>query len=172
MNIIIQEIQKSNKKPKQLINDLVKKVQKDEKLFKSVIDCLENGSDVEKGISGEVMKYITEENSKIVQPYIDTIIKYLNDDLPKVKWQTSRVIGNIAKDFPGKVDKAVPKLLLNTEDKGTVARWCAAYALSEIIKSSDSARKTYLAKIQEIVKKEKNNGVKNVYEKALKDINK
>jgi hypothetical protein len=49
---------------------------------------------------------------------------------------------------------------------------CAAYGLSEIAKHNTKAQKELILRIKEIVKKEKNNGVKNVYLKALKVIEK
>jgi hypothetical protein len=70
------------------------------------------------------------------------------------------------------VEKTVPKLLINTKDESTVVRWCAAYALSEIIKSNSNIRCTLVPQIEEIIKNENNNGVKNVYLKALKVIDK
>jgi hypothetical protein len=81
-------------------------------------------------------------------------------------------IGNLAQKFPKEVEKAVPKLLVNTKDESTVVRWCAAFALSEIIKNNPGVREELVPKIEGIIKNEKNNGVKNVYLKALKTINK
>ena len=81
-------------------------------------------------------------------------------------------IGNLAQKFPKEVEKAVPKLLVNTKDESTVVRWCAAFALSEIAKNSLRAREELVPKIEGIIKSEKNNGVKNVYLKALKTISK
>jgi len=62
--------------------------------------------------------------------------------------------------------------LKNSSDKGTVIRWSAAFALGEIAKSNSNAQKTLLPKMKELVMKETNNGVKNVYLKALKVIEK
>jgi hypothetical protein len=74
----------------------------------------------------------------------------------------------MAKKYPEKVEKAIPKLLLNTKDESTVVRWCAGYALSEIAKYNTKKQKELLSIFSEITKKEKNNGVKNVYIKTLK----
>ncbi len=48
----------------------------------------------------------------------------------------------------------------------------AAFALGEIAKNCPAARSSLLPKIDEILKTEENNGVKNVYAKALKAISK
>ena len=65
-------------------------------------------------------------------------------------------------------------ILITNENKinTTVIRWGAAYSLSEIAKHSIKAQKELVPRIKEIVRKEKNNGVKNVYLKALKIIEK
>jgi DUF1680 family protein len=78
-------------------------------------------------------------------------------------------IGNLAQKDPTEVEKAIPNLLVNTKDKSTVVRWCAAFALTEITKSNPAIRKELDQKIEEIVQNEKNNGVKNVYLTALKN---
>jgi len=80
----------------------------------------------------------------------------------------AKSIGNIARKLPQKVEKAIPKLLGNTKNESTVVRWCAAYALTEIAMNS-TTQKELLRRIDEIVKKEKNNSVR-VYLKALKAI--
>jgi hypothetical protein len=46
----------------------------------------------------------------------------------------------------------------------------AAYALSEIIKSNEKIRGKLVPDIEEIVKNKENNGVRNVYIKALRTI--
>ena len=78
-------------------------------------------------------------------------------------------IGNLAQEFPAEVEKSVPNLLVNTKDESTVVRWCAAFALTEITKSNPAVRKELVSRIKEIVKNEKNSGVKNVYLRALRN---
>jgi len=169
---IIEEIRNWKGKPKELVAFLAKSVKDDKKLFAQLIECLKTGSVVDKGICGEVMKYVTRDNPEFALPYINTIIEYINDEAPKVKWGTAEVMGNVAQRFPEKVSKAVPKLLINTKDSGTVTRWCAAYALTEIAKTNLKLQKELIPKFTEILKREKNNGVRNVYLKALKITNK
>ena len=141
-------------------------------LFAQLIDCLKSGSDVEKGTCADVMKNVTKDELAIAIPYVNEMIEYVNYKAPRVKWGIPESIGNIAQKFPDKVENAVPKLLINTKDESTVVRWCAAYALSEIVKSNSKIHGTLIPKIEEIAKNEKNNGVRNVYLKALKVIEK
>ncbi|PIR08168.1 hypothetical protein COV53_04350, partial [Candidatus Gottesmanbacteria bacterium CG11_big_fil_rev_8_21_14_0_20_37_11] len=84
----------------------------------------------------------------------------------------ARVIANVSQRYPERAAKAVDKLMLNTKDKGTVVRWSAALALGEIAKYNLNIRTKLIPKIEAILEKEQNNGVKNVYLKALKAINK
>jgi len=51
-----------------------------------------------------------------------------------------------------------------------VIKWCAAFALAEIAKHNAKTRKQLLPVFEKIIGNEKNNGVKNVYIKALKAI--
>ncbi|MFH1602260.1 MAG: hypothetical protein ABIB61_04890 [Candidatus Shapirobacteria bacterium] len=95
--------------------------------------------------------------------------------MPRVKWGAPEAIGNMAKDYPDKVAKAIPNLLKNTTDdktNTTVVKWCAAFALTEIAKHNPKTRKQLVPIFQKIINKEQNNGVKNVYVKALKAIEK
>jgi len=169
---IIEEIRSWNGKPKELIAFLTESIEKDGKLFSQLIEVLKSGSDVEKGTVADVMKHVSKDMPEIVAPYIGDMVGYINYKAPRVKWGVPESIGNVAQKFPTEVEKAIPNLLVNTKDVSTVVRWCAAFALSEIAKNNPRVRKELVPKIEGIVKNEKNNGVKNVYLKALKTINK
>ena len=60
--------------------------------------------------------------------------------------------------------------MINTKDKGTVVRWATAFALGEIVKYNKNLQDDFVEKIKDLVSKEQNSGVKNVYLKALKMI--
>jgi hypothetical protein len=169
---VIDEIRKWQGKPKELVEFLTENTEKDEELFSQLIEILKSSSDVEKGTIADVMKHVSEDKPEIVAPYVDEIVNYINYKAPRVKWGVPETIGNMAKKYPTEVEKAVPNLLANSKDESTVVRWCAAFALTEIIKSNPKVRKELGSRIEEIVKNEKNNGVKNVYLKALRIVNK
>jgi len=166
---VLDEIRTWRGKPKELVAFLVESIEKDEKLFSQLIEVLKSGSDVEKGTVADVMKHVSKDKPEIAAPYIDDMIEYVNYRAPRVKWGVPESIGNMAQKYPTEVEKAILNLLKNTKDESTVVRWCAAYALSEIAKSIPSD-KDMLLKIQELADNEQNNGVKNVYLKALKTI--
>lgn len=103
-------------------------------------------------------------NSKI----FDFATKSLSDDAPRVKWESAKVIGNIAHLFPARLSKAIAALLDNTEHEGTVVRWAAAFALGEILKLNTKHNKELLPAIEAICKTEENNGVRKKYLDAIK----
>jgi hypothetical protein len=142
---------------------------------KEFMNFFESAGDIDKGTCADTMKHISVQNPSLLAPYIDTLVKYINFESPRVKWGTQEAIGNLAKSYPGKTSKAIPNLLKNTSDdkfNTTVIRWCAAFALSEIAKYDPESRKQLLPVFDNIIKTEQNNGVKNVYVKALKVIEK
>jgi hypothetical protein len=167
------EILGSDRKPKEKVSVSSELILKNNSLFEELMEILETGTDVEKGFCADIMKHVTMEEPGIAVPYIDDILGYINYKAPRVKWGVPESIGNIAKSNPEKVEKAVPYLLKNTienKDNSTVIRWCSAYALSEIAKASKN--KELIKKIESIAKGETNNGVRNVYLKALKHLKK
>ena len=169
----IREILDSKKKPKEIVSISSERILKNPKLFDELMTIFKTGSDVEKGTCADIMKHVTAENPEIAEPFVEELIGYINYKAPRVKWGVPESIGIIAKKSPKKVEKAIPFLLKNTpenKDNSTVIRWCAAYALSEIAKASED--KNLITKIKDISEKETNNGVKNVYLKAIKQIEK
>lgn len=165
---IIQDILQSKRKHKEKVALLTKKVKKDKGFVAQLIKLLKIGSDVEKGTVAEVMKFVSKDNPELLMPYIDTLVEYINYKASRVKWGVPESIGNLARRYPEKVEKAIPNLLKNTKDKSTVVRWCAAFALTEIAKYNLKNQKGFVSKFNAIVKEEENNGVRNVYLKTLK----
>ena len=77
---------------------------------------------------------------------LDYVTKALKDEEPRVKWESAKVIGNVAKLFPTQLDKVIKNLLPNAEHTGTVVRWTTAYALAEILKLKSVNNKNLLPK--------------------------
>ena len=171
----IEVILQSNLKPKEKQAKLVEAICNGKIKDKEFIEFFKSAPDVDKGTCTDVMKHISGQKPEILAPYIDILVKYINYKAPRVKWGVPEAIGNLAKKYPDKVVKAIPCLLQNTVENKintTVIRWCAAYGLSEIAKYNTEAQKELIPRIKEIAKSEKNNGVKKVYLKALKYIEK
>jgi len=171
----IDEILQSKIKPKEKQTKLVEAVVSGKVSVKEFMAFFESAKDTDKGTCADVMKHVSAQKSALLSPYIDTLIEYVIFELPRVKWGVPEAIGNMAKDYPDKVAKAIPNLLKNTTDdkiNTTVIKWCAAFALAEIAKHNPKTRKQLVPIFEKIIKKEQNNGIKNVYVKALKVIEK
>ena len=169
----IREILNSILKPKEKVSRSAQLILQNPKLFEELMVILRTGSDVEKGTCAAIMKNVTSEKPDLAEPYSEEIISYINYKAPRVKWGIQESIGNIAKKSPVKFEKAIPLLYKNTvesKDNSTVIRWCAAYALSEI--AIGLKDQLLIQNIKDIAEKETNNGVRNVYLKAIKKIEK
>jgi len=172
--IKIEEILKSKIKPKEKQIKLVEAVVSGKISANEFISFFEITKGSDKGTCADVMKHISKEKPEILEPFIKILTNYINYELPRVKWGVSEAIGNLARKYPEKVSDAIPYLLKNTTDEKTnttVIKWCAAYGLTEIAKNHPKTREKLLPEFEKILKREKNNGVKNVYLKALKKIN-
>jgi HEAT repeat protein len=169
---LLQEIRKSDKKPKELLEYLSKLIIKDPSLINDYEVSLSTPSDSERGTCIESLEYVTQEKPEIALPHLISIISCLKDNAPRVKWEAARIIANISTKYPEKAAEAIDHLLINTKDNGTVVRWSTALALGEIMKSNKEVRVKLKDKIEKLVKEEENNGVKNVYIRALKIVNK
>jgi hypothetical protein len=171
----IEEILHSNIKPKEKQLKLTQAVISSEIPAEDFISFFETAKDVDKGSCADAMKHISAKRPELLAPYINTLIGYINHRLPRVKWGVPEAIGNMAKDYPQEAAKAIPNILKNTTDEKnntTVIKWCAAFALGEIAKYNPTSRAQLLPIFDDLIKSEKNTGVKNVYLKAIKSINK
>jgi hypothetical protein len=112
----------------------------------------------------EAIEYATKKVPAIADEYLLIYVtKALKDDEPRVKWESAKVIGNIAGLFTTQLDKPIKNLLLNAGHNGTVVRWATAYALAEILKLNTESNKKLLPKIESLSEKEEDNGVKKKY---------
>ena len=127
--------------------------------------------DKEKGTCIESLEFATRNKPEIASSAVlDFVTETLADKAPRVKWESAKVIGNIAHLFPAKLDNAINNLLTNTEYSGTVVRWSAAFALGEIIKLKTKRNKDLIPAIESIIKRDEDNAIKKIYEKALKKV--
>jgi HEAT repeat protein len=168
--IKIDEIMKLDIKSKDKIIKLANEIKNDKNNLSKVIEYFKNGSIAEKGNCIEAIEIVTKEKPEYILSNLDFVIDQLNFNAPRIKWESARVISNVAKIYSDKLNRAVPKLLLNTKDNGTVVRWSAAQALTEIAKYNLKIQQQLIPKLKEIFNKEDNNGVKKIYAKAFKSI--
>jgi HEAT repeat protein len=118
----------------------------------------------------EALEFATRQNPAVATlQCLEFVTQNLQSKAPRVKWESAKVIGNIAALYPGKLDKAIHGLMINTEDAGTVVRWSAAFALGEILKLNTKHQKNLLAAVEAICMREEKNSIKKMYIKAIKD---
>ncbi len=119
----------------------------------------------------ESLEFATQINPGLLT--IDTfhfVLNSLQDKSPRIKWESAKVIGNVIHLYPGEIENAVGKLLINTEDTGTVVRWSAAFALGQIIKLKTEINNHLVPAAEAIIAREEKNRIKKIYLDALKKI--
>lgn len=166
----------------ELLNDKTKKIKvKTETISKWLLDgsmpvdeliaFAEKAKDAEKATCIEALEYATKQNVQIADESVFAFVtKMLTDKAPRVKWESARVIGNIAPQFPTKLTKAIAHLLINAKDNGTVVRWSSSYALGEILKLKTKHNKTLLPTVEAIYEEEQDNAIKKKYLAAIKKV--
>ena len=127
--------------------------------------------DSEKGTCIEAIEFATKAKPALASlDCLKFATECLLDKAPRVKWESARIIGNIAPLYPGKLDRAVANLLSNTESPGTVVRWSAAFALGEIIKLRTKHNRDLVPAVETIIRREEDNAIKKIYQAALKTV--
>jgi HEAT repeat protein len=135
----------------------------------TLIAFAEKSKDAEKATCIEAIEYATKQQPEIADEKCwKYVVQKLTEDAPRVKWESAKVIGNIAHLYPTKLNGAISNLLTNSEYDGTVVRWAAAFALGEILKLKTKHNKHLLPAIEAISDREEDNGVKKKYHDALK----
>lgn len=121
----------------------------------------------------EALEYATKKEAALAdESLLLFVTKALKEEEPRIKWESAKVIGNIARLFPAQLDKAIQNLLANADNTGTVVRWATAYALAEIVKLKTDHNKKLIPGIETLCEKETDNGVKKKYLDALKKVKK
>jgi HEAT repeat protein len=129
----------------------------------------EKSKDSDKATYIEALEYATKQNLKIAdENLLSFVTKTLSEKAPRIKWESAKVIANIAQNFPEKLTVIIEKLLQNAEYGGTVVRWATAYALGEILKLGTKNNESLLPKMEQLCEKETENGVKKKYLDAIK----
>ncbi len=170
-----EEILRSRLAPKAKQIQLVEAISSGKIPVEMLMDFFLSASDTDKGTCADVIKHLSEQKPEMLAPYLDTLIAYINYRAPRVKWGIPEAIGNLSLHYPDQVVKAIPFLMENTiesESNTTVVRWCAAYSLAEIAIHNPQTRQQLLPFFAQVTQSEKNNGVKNVYLKVIKTIDK
>lgn len=167
---------------KELFNEKsLKPKEKTEVIFKWVLDgslpieellaFAENEKDSTKATCIEAIEYVTKQNPKVAdETLLNFVTTALTSKAPRVKWESAKVIGNIAPLFTSNLQQAIDNLLINTNHEGTVVRWSSAFALGEILKMKTTYNETLLSTIKSIYEKEEKNSIRKIYIEAIKKL--
>lgn len=121
----------------------------------------------------EALEYATKQTTAIADlNLLVELTKALQENEPRIKWESAKVIGHIAKHFPDNLALTLKHLLVNAEHSGTVVRWATAYALGEILKLKTAHNQQLLPQLERLSATEQDNGVKKKYLDALKKVKK
>lgn len=133
----------------------------------------EKAKDPVKATCIESFEFATRQNPKVAtEPVLDFVIRSLAEKAPRIKWESAKVVGNLAPYFPQKVEEAVDRLLENALHEGTVVRWSAAFALGEILKLKGAINASLIPAAEQICEREEKNSIKKMYQAAFKKIKK
>lgn len=125
-----------------------------------LLQFTESQSPINLATSIEAIECATKKSPDIADiALLENMTSALMNDDPRVKWESAKVIGNIAKKFPKRLERPTENLLYNTNNVGTVVRWATAYALGEILKLNTENNNILLPKIEILMSQEKDKGV-------------
>ncbi|HQF27548.1 MAG TPA: HEAT repeat domain-containing protein [Bacteroidia bacterium] len=137
--------------------------------IEQIILFAEKQKDPAKATCVEALEFATKVSPQIgTKAVLDFAAQSLASKAPRVKWESAKVIGNIAHLFPNDLNKSIDHLLTNTEHDGIVVRWSAAFALGEILKMKTKHNKLLLPAIEAICDKEEKKSIKKIYIAAIK----
>ncbi len=158
-------------KPKQKVQQIVRSLNDGDVSIGELVDFYSQASDSQKGSCLSALADVTKDNPEFVENHVDFVIDQLSYKAPRVKWEAGEIIANIADMYKKQTSKAIISLLENSSQKnGTVVRWSAAFALTEIARANKKNQVDLLKKFEKIMKEEKNNGVLTFYKNYLKEV--
>ena len=160
-----------NIKPKEKTETLSKWVLNNPQSLNELIEFAMASKDPNKATCIEALEFATKIKPEIASiACLNFVSKTLTEKAPRVKWESARVVGNIAHLYPDNLDVAIKNLLMNSQHSGTVVRWSAAFALAQIVKIKSSLNKDLIPAIESICKQEEKNSIRKIYLEALKKL--
>ncbi|WKW46513.1 hypothetical protein P3875_00080 [Myroides sp. JBRI-B21084] len=138
-------------------------------LIDELIGFAENNKDSIKATCMEAAEFATKQNPEIAtKDLFDFACVSLTEKVPRLKWESAKVIGNIAFLYPENLTKAIGNLLNNSSHAGTVVRWSVAFALCEILKLQTKHNIELIKKALVICEQEEKNSIKKIYSSCFK----
>ena len=156
-------------KPKEKTDALSQLILNNPEITDELISFAKISKDPIKATVIESFEYATKLKPEIAtETMLQFVSQTLVENAPRVKWESAKVIGNIAHLFPKQLEESIKNLLVNTEHSGTVVRWSAAFALTQIMKLKTSINGELIPAIEVICKREEKSSVKKIYLEGLK----
>ena len=158
-----------SKKPKEKTEELSKWIIDNRDKMNLIIDFAKISKDPIKATCIESIEFASKIEPEIASlDCLEFVTLTLTDKAPRIKWESAKVIANIAMLFPNNLKTAIDNLLLNSKHSGTVVRWSTAFALAEIIKLELDINSVLVPAIKKISETEEKNSIKKIYLSALK----
>ena len=134
----------------------------------ALLEAIPKLPDAELAIVMESLEGATRKEPALVNDKLFALlVESLGHAAPRVQWEAARTIGNVAKEHAEHLGSAVDALLVNTTNDGTVVRWATAQALAAILRVGYRDN-NFRASLSEIAAREQDEGVRGVYDKALR----
>ena len=160
-----------NLKPKEKTEWICRGLSDKTLLINELIQFASSQKDPVKATCMEALEMLTQKNP---EQSTTTIFLFACDHLsskaPRVKWESARVIGNTVHLHQADIEKALPGLIDNSTQEGTVVRWSAAYALSKIIILKTAHNQILIPLAENVIAKEEKNSIKKIYANAIKGL--
>lgn len=119
----------------------------------------------------EAMEFASKQTAEIADvSVLHFVTTQLEAKAPRIKWESAKVIGNIARLFPGELERSIALLLKNAENEGTVVRWSAGFALGEILKLKTPYNAALIPAAKAVCEREEKNSIRKFYTTAFKKI--
>lgn len=158
-------------KPKEKTTFLSEWLLNNRRKLSELMDYAMESKDPIKATCVEAVEYASKQQPDIVdERSFDRIVDLLQHKAPRVKWESAKVIGNVAHLHQDNLSTAIGLLLTNTSYDGTVVRWSCAYALGEIVKLPKFQDKKFVEKLRSIMELEESNSIKKIYASAFKKV--
>ena len=109
-------------------------------------------------------------NIDLEERWFDFALIKLKSSSSRLVWESAQLIGNLIHNFPNRAIEAFESLLTLSTHSGTVVRWSAAFAISEIAPYIESNKQFWRNKLETAMTQESKRSILKHYINALHKI--
>jgi hypothetical protein len=135
----------------------------------TLLESLHTAPDALKAIAVEALEAFTRTHADGLSE--DAVLMLLDMPAsahPRLKLESARVLANVAAMHAPHMDAALPALLENALDPGTVTRWSAATALCAIVRARSDMQQEWIVRLDRLQQQESQESIRKIYLKTLK----